>query len=168
MQLLTLILVSVLLLTGLLGGGLSIREFRLYKATTGVKLTALLVSVILGASGSVLQRPQKVTFSLTSSLKEGFIRERIILTIEGEELGFIASSVGNPEARKEFTVLQSGAYLYSIELLGYEEDGEELPFYFSGSGTIDIEQGDVFDVKILESQSGSNDGQSLLVLVEDE
>jgi hypothetical protein len=173
MQFLTIFLIFLLLLTGLLGGGFGIREFKLPKATAGVRITAILAGLILWRvsgsafqqpSGSVFQQPRRANFSLTNNLTQGALRERIFLTIEGEEVGSIASSSDNPNSVKEFTVPETGTHRYSVEVFGfYDNNGQEASFYGQGSGIIDVESGDVFEVQV---QKDSNNNRLTFTLVE--
>jgi len=162
MQFLTFFLIVLLLLTGLLGGGFGIREFKLPKATTGVRISAILAGLILWLSGVIFQQSRRADFSLTNSLTRGATREEIVLTLEGEKVGSIVSSSGNPSSVGKFTVPKAGIYRYSIELSGfYNNNGQEAPFYGQGNGTIDVETGDIFEI-----QADSSNNQLTLILVE--
>jgi hypothetical protein len=148
MQPLILILIILLILTALLGGGLSIREFKLLKANMGVRIAAILTSLILWIVGSAFQQPRKANFRVTNNLTQGAIRERVVLTIQGEEIGSITSSNSVPISTEEFTVPKAGEYSYSVELFGiYNNNGQEASFYGKGSGIINVDPGDTFEVK---------------------
>jgi len=162
MQPLIIIFISLLLFTGILGGGLSIREFKLPKATLGVRFTAILTALILLISGFVFHQPKKISFSLTNVLMKDVLKERVVVTIEGKELGTITSDISKPSSTTEFTVSKAGMYNYSVEMFSlYEDNGKEVSFYSKGSGTIDIESGDSFEV-----QEELNNKQITIKLVE--
>jgi hypothetical protein len=145
----TILIILLLLLTAILGGGFGIREFKLPKAKAGVKITAFLTSLVLGISGlAAFQQSRKSNFSLTNNLTEGALRERIVLTIEGEEVGSVTSNTSVPSSIEEFTVPEAGTYSYSLELFGfYDNNGQEAPFHGQGSGVINVESGDIFEVQ---------------------
>ena len=162
MQSLVLILIILLFLTGFLGGGFGIREFKLPKASAGTRLVAILTSLLLGVSGFVFQQPSKAKFSLTNNLTRGALRERVVVTIEGQEVGSLTSTSSIPKSKREFTVPKAGVYTYSVELFGfYNNNGQETPFYGKGAGTINVESEDTFEL-----QGDLRNNQLTLTLVE--
>ncbi|MGG6265610.1 hypothetical protein ACQ4M3_06340 [Leptolyngbya sp. AN03gr2] len=147
MQSLTLILIILLVLTALLGGGLSIREFKLLKANTGVRIAAILTGLILWMIGSAFQ-PNEAKFTVINNLTQGAISERVDITVQRKKIGFITSNSSVPRSTKEFTVPKPGEYSYSVELSGtYNNNGQEASFYGEGSGTINVFPGDAFEVQ---------------------
>jgi hypothetical protein len=145
----SLILAIIILLVGtaFLGDILNIREFKLPKANTGVKITAILISLILWF-GSAFQQPRKANFRVTNNLTPNVLSERVVLTIDGEEIGSITSSNVAPKSTEEFTVPKAGIYNYSVELSGiYNSNGKEVSFHGQGGGTINIDSGDTFEVE---------------------
>ena len=148
MQPLFLILVILLFLTAFIGGGLNIREFKLYKASTGVRITAILSSLILLLVGSAFQQPKRANFRVTNNLTPGAIRERVVLTVQGKEIGSIISISSAPESTEEYTVPKAGEYSYALELFGvYNDNGQEASFYGKGGGLINVDTGDAFEVQ---------------------
>ncbi len=113
-----------------------------------------------GTSNSMFQ----ITFGACGYETRVWLNGHLLRTIEGEEVGSIASSSDNPNSVKEFTVPETGTHRYSVEVFGfYDNNGQEASFYGQGSGIIDVESGDVFEVQV---QKDSNNNRLTFTLVE--
>ena len=145
---LTLVLVSSLLISVVCSSWFGIREFKFIRATAGTRITAFLIAFILWVSTFIYQQTRIINFSVTNNLTEGVLREQIVLTIEGVEVGFIISDINNPSSIKEFNLSKAGTYNYLVKLSGlFKNNGQEASFSGQGNGIIDVESEDIFEIQ---------------------
>ncbi|NJM22813.1 MAG: hypothetical protein HC836_50160 [Richelia sp. RM2_1_2] len=147
MPFLTSLLIISLVISVLCSSWFGIREFKFSRATAGTRITAFLITFLLSLSTLIYQQTRIINFSVTNNLTEGILEEQIILTVEGVEVGFI-SDINNPNSIKEFSLSKAGTYNYSVKLSGvYNNNGQEASFDGEGSGVIDVESKDIFEIQ---------------------
>ena len=168
-----------LILTGMLGGGLQVKELNIPKIGSAVRAACMCVGFLFvivaisispnlkpsnTLSASVVQtnRADSISFRIHDELGEGQVSEQVKVVIDGRTVGSITVSAIHPIAELLVTVPREDRYSYQLASNAvFIGDGEKLSEYIGiGEGYINVKNGMNFS---LEGEVSGSTWQARLV-----
>lgn len=174
---------ALLLFVGVLGGGFEVKELKIPKVGTGVRLLSGIVGllfIVLGFTASaepthaddkgghadsthMEASQQPVDFFLADQLGEDETSEKVTVLIDGKNVGDLNVSQAYPSAKIRVSVPQPGQHSYTAEATAFFNDqGATFEYAGVGQGMIDVRPGKIYSLR------GSISGNTWLVSIEEE
>lgn len=170
---------GLLLLIGVVGGGFEVKELKVPKVGTGVRVLSVLIGVLfIGLGfGSTPSDPQPgpstvhadtaqdepVDFVLTDQLGEYELSEQVTILIDGKEVGNLTVNQEYPTSRLMVTVPKRGQHSYTADAVAvFNDQGNPVQHEGAGQGMIDVQQGKIYAVV------GSTTGDTWLVSIQEQ
>jgi hypothetical protein len=178
---------GILLFVGVLGGGFEVKELKVPKVGTGVRLLAALLGLVFitvgfgshsdnpprtidnGDHSVVHAGPQPpppeepVEFTLIDDLGQGEVSEQVTILIDGKDVGNLTVSQDYPHSKIRVTVPHSGQHSYTAEATTIFSGSQgQFRYDGAGQGMIDVQRGKTYSLR------GSVTGNTLFVSLEQE
>lgn len=171
---------GILLSVGILGGGFEIKELKIPKVGTGVRVLSataglVFICVAIGSAtgdnptaNRINPRPTSLTstpvdFVLTDQLGQGEVSEQVTVLVDGRNVGNLTVNQDYPDSKMTVTVAQAGQHSYTAEATAvFNADGNLIEYTGVGQGMIDVEPGQTYSLR------GSVSGNTWLVSIEQE
>jgi hypothetical protein len=177
---------GILLFVGVLGGGFELKELKVPKVGTGVRLLAAVLGLVFitvgfGSHSDSSAKPvdnsdhnlvhagpppavdEPVEFTLIDDLGQGEVSEQVTILIDGKDVGNLTVSQDYPHSRIMVTVPHAGQHSYTAEATTIFSSPQG-PFRYDGAGQgmIDVQRGKTYSLR------GSITGTTLFVSLEQE
>ena len=163
---------GLLLFIGVVGGGFEVKELKVPKVGTGVRVVSVLVGVLFISLGfgSTPSNPQTgpngpgpvyaatsqeepVDFVLTDELGDYELSEQVTILIDGKDVGNLTVNQEYPSSRLTVTVPKRGQHSYTADAIAvFNDQGNPVEHEGAGQGMIDVRQGKTYSVR--SSQTG--------------
>jgi hypothetical protein len=171
---------GILLSVGILGGGFEIKELKVPKVGTRVRLLSaaaglVFICVGMGSSGGENAQPRgnnppqvsptdtPVDFVLTDQLGQGQVSEQVTVLVDGRTVGDLTVNQDYPDSRMRVTVPNPGQHSYTAEATAvFNAEGNLIQYTGVGQGMIDVEPGKTYSLR------GSISGNTWLVSIVEE
>lgn len=175
---------GILLFVGVLGGGFELKELKVPKVGTGVRLLAAVLGLVFitAGFGSHSENPLKpvdngdhnlvhagpppedaVEFNLIDDLGQGEVSEQVTLLMDGKDVGNLTVNQDYPHSKIRITVPHSGMHSYTAEATAvFNTQQGQFRYTGAGQGMIDVERGKTYSLR------GSISGNTWLVSIEQE
>lgn len=145
---------AFLILIGLLGGGFEVRELKIPKVGSGVRILTIgagLTFIILGIGIQPNGSPGKansspVYFTISDNLGEEQVSEQVTVVIDGRNVGDLTVNEEYPSSSITVTVPQEGRYSYTLDASAVFK-GSTREFSGVGQGTIDVKADKAFTAR---------------------
>jgi hypothetical protein len=173
---------GLLLVTGLLGGGLELRELKIPQVGRVVRVLATCVGavcIVLGAGMStnidapavdggaaVRDAPSTtpsgdtapVRFTVLDELGDGQVSEQVTVIVDGRNVGNLTVNQDYTESQLSVSVPDHGRHDYTLDVSTLEDDGSGAVVEkdAAGQGTIAIEPGDRYEVEYADGGDSRN------------
>jgi hypothetical protein len=180
---------GILLFVGVLGGGFELKELKVPKVGTGVRLLAAVLGIVFISVGfgSHSENPPRavdntdhnlvhagppplsppedgpVEFTLIDDLGQGEVSEQVSILIDGKDVGNLTVSQDYPHCKIMVTVPHSGQHSYTVEATTIFSDAQgRFRYNGAGQGMIDVQRGKTYSLR------GSITGNTLFVSLKQE
>jgi|SRR5882672_10288917 len=175
---------GILLFVGVLGGGFELKELKVPKVGTGVRVLAAILGLVfitagfgsrsenspkpldnsdknLVHAGSLPEEP--VEFTLVDDLGQGEVSEQVTILVDGKDIGNLTVSQDYPHCKIRVTVPHSGQHSYTAEATTvFSGPQGQFRYDGAGQGMIDVQRGKTYSLR------GSITGNTLFVSIEQE
>jgi hypothetical protein len=162
---------AFLILIGLLGGGFEVRELKIPKVGSGIRILTIVAGFIFISLGIGVQTnsstsdktdPDRtlspINFMIYDDLGEKQVSEQVSVSIDGQFVGDLTVNERDQRSRLTVTVPEEGKHSYYIESSAiFRSQGAEKEFSGVGEGMIYVKQGESF------TASGNVTGDTWLV-----
>lgn len=167
----------ILLATAILGGGFELKELKMPKVGWVARLISAFVGTFFIVVGigmepapdltptSTPSTPSRnaVEFVIFDNLGEGQVSEQVGVVIDGKVVGTITVNEHFPESAIRVSVPSSGKYSYTVEANAvFNVDNEQIVYTGVGQGSIDVQNGDKFEL------TGSVSGSTWLLTLQEQ
>jgi hypothetical protein len=173
---------GLLLFIGVVGGGFEVKELKVPKVGTGVRVLSMLVGVLfIGLGfGSTPSDPQSgpngprpvypdtaqeepIDFVLTDQLGEYELSEQVSIQIDGKDVGNLTVNQEYPSSRLKVTVPKRGQHSYTADAVAvFNDQGNPVEHEGAGQGMIEVRQGKTYSVV------GSMTGDTWLLSIQEQ
>ena len=173
---------GLLLFIGVVGGGFEVKELKVPKVGTGVRVLSVVIGVLFiglgfgstpsdpksspnGPSPVYADTPQEepVDFVLTDQLGEYELSEQVTILIDGKDVGNLTVNQEYPNSRLMVTVPKRGQHSYTADAVAvFNDQGNPVQHEGAGQGMIDVRQGKTYSVV------GSVTGDTWLVSIQEQ
>jgi hypothetical protein len=164
---------SLLLVAGLLGGGLEMRELKIPRVgrfarvlATGAGAMCILLGIGMstppeaGPGDNVAKAAEggPVHFTVRDQLGETQISEKVTVIVDGRRVGDLTVNADYPESEIEISVDEAGRHDYTVDVSSVEAnvDGSPVERRGTGQGSIVVEPGAGYSVSLSESGDTRN------------
>ena len=173
---------GILLFVGLLGGGFEVKELKIPKVGTGVRILAALLGVVfitvgIGSHADDSPKPVNnndnnlvhagpppdvpVEFNLIDDLGQGEVSEQVTILIDGKDVGNLTVNQEYPHCKIRVTVPRAGQHSYTAEATTtFSSPQGQFGYNGAGQGMIDVQPGKTYSLR------GSVTGNALFVSIE--
>jgi hypothetical protein len=164
---------GLLLVAGLLGGGLEMRELKIPRVgrfarvlATGAGAVCILLGIAMstppeaGPGDNVARAAETgpVHFTVRDQLGENQISEQVTVILDGRRVGDLTVNADFPESQIEVSVDDPGRHDYTVDVSSLETDvdGTAVERTGTGQGSIVVESGADYSVGFSESGDTRN------------
>ena len=176
---------GILLFVGVLGGGFELKELKVPKVGTGVRVLSAIVGLLFicvgfstatgpsppdsGVTHEAVVHPdpppppaEPVDFFLTDQLGDEEVSEQVTVLVDGRDVGNLTVNETYPTSRLKVTVLP-GQHSYTAEATAvFDDQGTPFEYRGVGQGMINVRAGKTYSLR------GSVSGNTWLVSIEEE
>ncbi|HWY20082.1 MAG TPA: hypothetical protein VNX26_02620 [Candidatus Acidoferrum sp.] len=175
---------GILLFVGVLGGGFELKELKVPKVGTGVRVLAALLGLVFITAGfgsrsdsspkpadnndhnlvhAAVLPEEPVEFTLVDDLGQGEVSEQVTVLMDGKDLGNLTVNQDYPHSKLRVTVPHPGQHSYTIEATTiFAGPQGQFRYDGAGQGMIDVQRGKTYSLR------GSITGNTLFVSLEQE
>jgi hypothetical protein len=180
---------GILLFVGVLGGGFELKELKVPKVGTGVRLMAAVLGIVFISVGlgSHSDNPPRATdtdhnlvhaetsppstpledgpveFTLIDDLGQGEVSEQVSILIDGKDVGNLTVNQDYPHSKLMVTVPHAGQHGYTVDATSIFSDAQgRFRYIGAGQGMIDVQRGKTYSLR------GSITGSSLFLTLKQE